>query len=127
MRCVQSNSMVAIIHERSLDFLDATPDRPKKSFTCLEGRWGHQAIKKFSVYPNSTRDEAAFSCIGSRDIVHSPANMTSGLNSFRQLEKFPKNPVKCPEKPQIQHSNSKKAPCTPKPLGKIEDYLTSTK
>ena len=99
---------------------------PKKTVTCLEGRWGHRAIQKSSVYPNSTRDEGRFSCFGSRAIMHSTANMTSGLTSFRQLQKFPKNTVKCPEEPQIQHSNSRKAPFTPKPLGKIADYLTST-
>ena len=100
---------------------------PKKTVTCLVGRWGHRAIQKSSVYPNSTRDEAEFSCIVSRAIVHSPANMTSLLRSFRQLQKFPKYLVKCREEPQIQHSNSRKAPCTPKPLGKIADYQTSTK
>ena len=99
---------------------------PKKTVTCLEGRWGQRGIQKCFVYPNSTRDEAAFSCIGSRAIVHSPANMTSGLRSFRHLQKFPKNPVKCPEEPQIQHSNSRKAPSSTKPLRKIAYYLIFT-
>ena len=65
---------------------------PKKTVTCLEGCWGHRAIQKSSVYPNSNRDEAGFSCIGPRAIVHSPVNMTSVLTSFRQLHKFPKKP-----------------------------------
>ena len=99
---------------------------PKKTLTCLEGPWGHRAIQKSCVYPNSTRDKAAFSCIGSRAILHSPGNMTSGLRSFRQLQKFRKNPVKCPEELEIQHSNSRKALCTTKSLRKIDYYLTLT-
>ena len=83
--------------------------------------------QKSFLYHKSTQDEARFPCIGSRAIVNSPSNMPSGLTSFRQQQKFPKNPVKCPEKHEIQHSNSRKAPCTPKSLGKIADYQTSTK
>lgn len=42
--------------------------------------------------------------------------MTSGLSSFRQLQRFPKNTVPCLEEHQIQQSNSRKALYTPNHL-----------
>ena len=52
--------------------------------------------------------------------------MTSGLTSFRQLQKFPKDTVPSLEEHEIQPSNSRKAPCTTKPLGMRADYLPLT-
>ncbi|CAM9155824.1 unnamed protein product [Rangifer tarandus platyrhynchus] len=63
--------------------------------------------------PTSTRDNARFNCIDSRAIPRTPLNTTSGLTSFRQLERCPENTVPSLEEYELQHSNSRNAPCTP--------------
>ena len=65
------------------------------------------------MYPKSTQDEARFPCIGSSVILHSSSNTTSGLTSFRQLQRLRENIVPSLEEQQVQHSNSRKAPSTP--------------
>ena len=67
------------------------------------------------------------SFFGSRAITPSTSCMTSGLTSIRQLQKFPETPVSSLEEHQFQHSNSRKAPCTPYHLEMRADSLTSTK
>ena len=47
---VQSNSMVAIKHERSLDFLDGTLDSPQENYHMSRGTLGHRSnTKEFRV------------------------------------------------------------------------------
>ena len=46
-----------------------------------------------SVYPKSTRYEADFPFIGSIAIPCSTSYRTSGLTSFRKLQRFPETPV----------------------------------
>ena len=52
--------------------------------------------------------------------------MTSGLTSFRQLQRVPVNTVPCLEGHQVQHSNSSKAPFTPNHLDMRADSLSLT-
>ena len=77
------------------------------------------------MYPKSIRDEARFPCIGTRDIPHSPSNMTSGLTSFRQLQRFPENTLPSLEEHEVQQSNLRKAPHTTNHLGMRDDSLAS--
>ena len=83
-------------------------------------------MRNSSVYPKSTPEEARFPLIGSRAILNSPPNTTNGLTSFRQLHRFPENTVPSLEEHQIQHRNSRKAPCTPNRLKMRADSLAST-
>ena len=73
-------------------------------------------MRKSSKFPKSTQDEDQFPCTGSRGILHSLSNTTSGLSSFRQLQRFPENTTPGLEEHQVQHSNSRKAPGTPNHL-----------
>ena len=73
-------------------------------------------MRKSCAYPTSTRDEARFPCIGSTAILRSPSNMTSGLTSFRQLQRFSGNTVPSLEEHHVQHSKSWIALCTPNRL-----------
>ena len=50
-------------------------------------------MQKSSGYPKSTRDESHFPFIGSIAIPCSTSYRTSGLTSFRKLQKFPQTPV----------------------------------
>ena len=44
-------SMVTIKHERSLDFLDGTPESPQEICHCVEGPWGHRSNTKEFCLP----------------------------------------------------------------------------
>ena len=50
-------------------------------------------MQNSSVYPKSTRDEAHFPFMGSIAIPCSTSYRTSGLTSFRKLQRFPETPV----------------------------------
>ena len=50
-------------------------------------------MQNSSVYPKSTRDEAQFPFIGYIAIPCSTSYRTSGLTSFRKLQRFPDTPV----------------------------------
>ena len=50
-------------------------------------------MQKRSVYPKSTQDEAHFPFIGSIAIPCSTSYRTSGLTSFRKLQRFSETPV----------------------------------
>ena len=50
-------------------------------------------MQNSSVYPKSTRDEAHLPFIGSIAIPCSTSYRTSGLTSFRKLQRFPETPV----------------------------------
>ena len=116
--------MFPIKHERSLDFLDGTPESRQEHCHKSTGSLRlPQQCKNSSEYPKSTRDEDRFPCIGSRGILHSLSNMTSGLSSFRQLQRFPENTIPGLEELQVQHSNSRKAPGTPNRLKMRADSL----
>ena len=64
-------------------------------------------MRNSSVYPKSTPEEARLPCIGSRAILNSPPNTTSGLIFFRQLQRFPENTVPSLEEHQIQQRNTR--------------------
>ncbi|CAM9763492.1 unnamed protein product [Rangifer tarandus platyrhynchus] len=66
--------------------------------------------------PKSTRDEARFPCIDATAIPRSPFNSTGGSTSFTKLQGCPENTVPSVEEHQLQHSNSRNAPCTPNRL-----------
>ena len=70
------------------------------------------------MYPKSTQDEARFPCTGSRAIPCS-TSYTSGLTSFRKLQRFPETPVSSLEQHQFQHSNSRKF-CAPHIISRWE-------
>ena len=78
------------------------------------------------MHPKSSRDEARFPCTGSSAIPHSTSFTTSGLTSFRQLQRFRETHVSSLEEHQFQHSNSTQAPCTPCRLKMRADSLAST-
>ena len=50
-------------------------------------------MQNSSVYPKSTRDEAHFLFIGSITTLCSTSYRTSGLTSFRKLQRFHERPV----------------------------------
>ena len=104
LRCMQSNSMVAIKHERSLDFLDGALDSAQKTVTCLEGPWSHSSNTKGFCVPQIKLRWGQIPLHWIQNILISPSNMTSFLKSFRQLQKFPKDTVPSLEEHQIQHS-----------------------
>ena len=83
-------------------------------------------MPNISVNPKSTRDEARFHCIGSRAILRSTSYITSGLTSFRQLQRIPAKPVSSLEEHQFPHSKSRKVPCTPNGLNMRVDSLASS-
>ena len=83
-------------------------------------------MRNISVSLKSIGDEAQVPCIGSRAIRRSTSWMTSGLTSFRQLQRFPEAPVTSLDQHQFQHSNSRKAPCTSYRLEMRADSLALT-
>ena len=83
-------------------------------------------MQNSSVYPKSTGDEAHFPCIGSIAILRSISYTTSGLTSFRKLQRFPETPVTSLEEHQFQYSDSRKAPCIPYRREMRGDSLSST-
>ena len=68
-------------------------------------------MQSSSVYPNSTRDEDHFPCIGSIAISHSTSYTKSCLTSFTKLQRFPETPVSSLEEHHFPCSNSRKTPC----------------
>ncbi|MEH8812354.1 hypothetical protein RAF84_27630, partial [Klebsiella pneumoniae] len=70
LHCVQSNSVLHITHERSLDFLDGTPEKPQEH--CFKARGIDPevtvATRKSSVDQKSTRDERLVPGFDSRGI-----------------------------------------------------------
>ena len=70
-------------------------------------------MQNSSVYNKSTRDEAHFPIIASIAIPCSTSYRTSGLTSFRKLQRLPETPVSSLYEYKFQPSNSRKAPCTP--------------
>ena len=53
----------------------------------------NSGMQNSSVYLKSNRDEARFPFIGSIPIPCSTSYRTSGLTSFRKLQRFPETPV----------------------------------
>ena len=70
-------------------------------------------MQNSSVYNKSTRDETQFPIIASIAIPCSTSYRTSGLTSFRKLQRLTETPVSSLCKYYLQYSNSRKAPCTP--------------
>ena len=99
---------------------------PKNIVTDLKDTDITAGTRNSLVYAKTTRDEAQFPSIGSRLITRSTSYTTSGLTSFRQLQIFPATPVSSLEEHQFQHSNSKKAPCTPNRFKMRGDSLALT-
>ena len=54
------------------------------------------------VYPTSTQDQAHFPFIGSIAIPFSTSNTSSGLTSFRKIQRFPETPMSSLEEHQFQ-------------------------
>ena len=125
---MQRNSVFTNKPVRILYLLYGPPESPQKH--CLKSRRTMMSplagSQNSSVNPKSTRDEARFHCIGSRAIQHSTSYMTSGLTSFRQLQRFPETPVSSLEEQLLQHSNKRKSQCTPYCLEERADSLAST-
>ena len=59
-------------------------------------------MQSSSVYTKSTRDETHFPCIDHIAIPFSTSYTTSGLTSFRKLQRFPEIPVSPLEEHQFQ-------------------------
>ena len=70
-------------------------------------------MQNSSVYPKSTRDEVHFPFIGSIAIPCSTSYRTSGLTSFRKLQRLTETPVSSLYEYKFQYSKSRKGPCTP--------------
>ena len=73
--------------------LDGTPESSQKLSQDERNTAVTSGMPNSSVYPKSTRDEAQFPYIGSIAIPFSTSYRTSGLTSFRKLERFPEIPV----------------------------------
>ena len=114
-------------HERSLDFLVGLPESPqehsKKARGTLRSLQQHKSVpctpNQLEMRPGSPALALEPSCIP-------PSNTTSGLSSFRELQRFPEYTFPSLEEHQIQHSNSRKAPCTPNHLEMRADSQVST-
>ena len=78
------------------------------------------------VYPKSIPNEAYFPCIGFVAIPLSTSYTTSGLTSFREIQRFPETPISSLEEYQFQQSNWRKAHCTPYRLEMRADFMSST-
>ena len=78
------------------------------------------------VYTKSSGNEGQFPCHGSRAIPHSTSYTTSGLNSLRQLQKFPETPISIIEEHQFLNINSRNAQCIPNHLEMKADSQVST-
>ena len=83
-------------------------------------------MQNSSVYPKSTQDEAHFPFIGSIAIPCSASYRTSGLTSFRKLQRFPETPVSSLYEYYFQYTNSRTASCTPYHLKMRTDSMSST-
>ena len=123
---MQSNSMFRIKHVRSLDLLGGTPESPQEH--CHKSRGTLQSLQQCEIDPCTPNqlEESRISCIGSRAIPHSTSYKTSVLTSFRQLQRFPETFVSSLEEHQFQHSNLRKALCTPCHLEMRTDSLALT-
>ena len=86
---------------------------PRKTVTRERNTSVISVMQNSSVYPKSTRDEAHFPFIRSIAIPCSTSYRTSGLTSFRKLQRLTETPVSGLYVYKFQYSKSKKDPCTP--------------
>ena len=77
-----------------------------------------------SVYPNHVEMKADSPELAP-ELSHIPHHTGQWLDSFRQLQRCPETPITSLKVHQFQHSNLKKAPCTPNHLDIRSDYLAS--
>ena len=105
--------MFPIKHVRSLDLLGGTPETPKEHCHKSRGFLMSPQVHEMDRCTPNQLEESRISCIGSRAIPHSTSYKTSVLTSFRQLQRCPETFVSSLEEHQFQHSNGRKAPCTP--------------
>ena len=123
---MHSNSVFHTKLERRLDFLDGTLESPQE--------YCHKSRQTLRSPLQQERDPCTPSQLEMRPkplhllqtISRSPSNTTSGLTYFRQLQIFLENNVPSLEEHQVQHSNSRKPPCTPNHLEMKADSLALT-
>ena len=99
---------------------------PKKTVTRREEHCCQIRNENSLVYPKSTRDESHFPFIGSIAIPCSTAYRTSGLNSFRKLERLTETPVSSLYEYSFQYSNTRKPLYTPYCPKMRADFLSLT-
>ena len=73
--------------------LDGTPESPRPLSEDERNTAVNSGMQNTLVYPKSTLDEAHFPFIAYIAIPCSTSYRTSGLTSFRKLQRFPKTPV----------------------------------
>ena len=83
-------------------------------------------MQNISVYHKSTRNESHFPFSGSIAIPCSIVYSTSGLTSFRKLQRFPETSLSSLYEYLFHYSSSRKAPCTPHHLKMRADSLSLT-
>ena len=88
---------------KDLKFLEGTPENPQEH--CPKMRrtlMSPQECKIGLVYPISNQDKANFPFIGFIAIPRSASNISSGLTSFRKIQRFPETPMSSLEEHQFQ-------------------------
>ena len=124
---MQSNSVFHIKHERSLHFLNGTPESVQEHWHKSSGLLrSPQKDKRGPCTPNHLEMRPDSPALAPEPSHFPPSNMTSGLTSFRKLQRFHENTIPSVEEHQFQHSNSRKAPCTPSHLEMRADTLALT-
>ena len=98
---------------------------PKNTVTSLEGHGCHRRNTKYlGVHQvNSRTSLLPLHWLQSHPVFHIIHD--TGLASFRQLPRLPETPDSGLVEHEIQHSNSRKAPCTPYRLEMRADSLPS--
>ena len=123
---MQCNSTLPINHVGRLDLLLGTPESPqghchksRRTLMSLQER----EITRCTIYQIKMKLNPSEH---SRAIPSSTSYTTSGLTSFRQLQRFPETPVSSIGEHQFLHSNSRKAPSAPNDLDMRADFLDTT-
>ena len=116
--------MFPIKYVRSPNVLHRTPECPQDHCHKTRGTLQSPGMPNSSVSPKSTRDEAHFPFIVSIAISCSISYRTSGLTSFRKLQRFPETPVSSLYEYKYQYNNSRNAPCTPYHPKMRDDFLS---
>ena len=106
--------MFPIKNVRSLNVLDGTPESPQENCHKSRGTLLSPQECKIAQCTTSQLEMKPISpSLALYSIPCSTSYRTSGLTSFRKLQRFPETHVSSLQEHQFQHRNSMKAPCTP--------------
>ena len=119
--------MIPIKHVRNLDLIVGTPESPQEH--CQKSRRTLMSQQKCDIarFTSNQLEMKPSSPVMAPEPSHNPHHTRQfGLTSFSQLQRFLETPVSSLEDHQYQHSNSRKAPCTPNHLEMRADSLDMT-